>query len=342
MLKRLALIFGLLALSIAPAFAAGTINLSLSQQFDSQGRPLAGGKLYFYTAGTSTPQSAYQDSALTIAYPNPIELTSAGRVPPFFLADGTIKVRLDDVSGVTVLSYDDLQVVGPSSGSGGGGTVDATTVLATGDVKARFATGTLSGFVRMNGRTIGSATSGATERANADTQALFLLLWSADTRLTVSGGRGANAAADWASNKRLTLPDMRGRVLAGLDDMGNSAASVLTTTYYGDDPTVLGTWGGSQSHTLTVAQMPAHDHTASATSSVTDPGHTHAYTEWGGTNAKTSGSGSAPPVSSSTGATSSSTTGISVSTSVTVDDAGGDDPHPIIQPSMTITFYMKL
>lgn len=72
-----------------------------------------------------------------------------------------------------------------------------------------------SGWVRLNGGTIGGALSGATERANADTQALFELLWSeyANTELAIqdSAGaasvRGASATADFTANKRLPLED---------------------------------------------------------------------------------------------------------------------------------------
>jgi hypothetical protein len=60
---------------------AGSISLSLSQQFDSTGAPLNGGLLYTYAAGTTTPQSAYQDYSLTIPWPNPMVLDSAGRIP---------------------------------------------------------------------------------------------------------------------------------------------------------------------------------------------------------------------------------------------------------------------
>ena len=180
--------------------------------------------IYFIQAGTtSTPQNAYQDSDLTIPHSNPITLDSAGRVPQFYLADGSIKIRLTDSSGVQQLVADNILVIGPSSGSGGGGSVDATTVLATGDVKVRYGTGALSGFVRANNRTIGSATSGATERANADCQALFEYLWDADGNLTVSTGRGASANADWSANKTIALPDCRGGVIAGLDGMGAPA-----------------------------------------------------------------------------------------------------------------------
>src|SRR5947209_1077437 len=159
---------------------AGSLSLSLSQQFNSDGKPLSGGKLYFFQTGTSTPQDAFQDTALTIKHPNPLTLDSSGRIPAFYVADGTIKIRLADIAGVTVLAYDGLLVIGPSSGAGASPAVDATTTLATGDIKAKYGAGTLTGFVRLNARTIGSATSGASERANADTQALFEYLWAAD------------------------------------------------------------------------------------------------------------------------------------------------------------------
>lgn len=86
------------------------------------------------------------------------------------------------------------------------------------------------GFVLACGRTIGDATSGATERANADCQALFTVLWGVvhNAQCPVTpGGRGASAAADWAAHKKLQLPDHRGRVMAALDNLGGTAAGVM-------------------------------------------------------------------------------------------------------------------
>lgn len=236
----------------------GTINLSLSQRFDARGKPLAGGQLFFFAAGTDTPQNAYYDQALTLPYPNPITLDAAGNIPAFFLADGSIKIRLTDNKGVQQLFADNLLVIGPSSGGGGGGggSVDPTTVLSTGDLKFKYGTGSLDGFVRLNARTIGSLSSGATERANADTQNLFVYLWNTDTTLAVSGGRGASGSADYLANKTIALPDWRGRVIGGLDDMGNTAAGRLTASYFGASATVLGAAGGAESQLLTKAHLP--------------------------------------------------------------------------------------
>lgn len=50
------------------------------QQFcDANGAPLAGGSVYFYEPGTSTPKDTYQDSGLSVPNSNPVILNAAGR-----------------------------------------------------------------------------------------------------------------------------------------------------------------------------------------------------------------------------------------------------------------------
>lgn len=56
-----------------------------------------------------------------------------------------------------------------------------------------------------------------------------------------------------------SLPDFRGRVVAGKDNMGGTAANRLTSAW-GVDGVTLGANGGTQSHQLTIAQMPSHTH----------------------------------------------------------------------------------
>lgn len=63
------------------------------------------------------------------------------------------------------------------------------------------------------------------------------------------------------------LPDLRGRVAAGKDDMGGSAASRLTNSGTGNpgiDGATLGAAGGVDRHQLTEAQMPTHAHNTPA------------------------------------------------------------------------------
>lgn len=313
---------------------AGTIPYSLSQQFDKFGNLLAGGKLYIIQAGTtSTPQIAYQDSALTIpvAGGNIITLDASGRIPQFFLADGLIKIRLVDVNGDVQVSADGIQVIGPSSGGGGGGgSVDPTTVMQPGFLAPYYGIGPRDGFVRANGRTLGNATSGATERANADTSALFVVLYS-DPNLVVSGGRGASAAADYAAGKTIATPDWRGRSISGLDDMGNSAAGRLTATYFGTAANALGAAGGSESQTLTAAQLPANIPNSAVT--VLSPSSANPFYVGAAFN---SSNISAGVTTIPTGAQT-----LTATTTVTINAAGGA-AHPVASPAMLTTIYLKL
>jgi microcystin-dependent protein len=57
--------------------------------------------------------------------------------------------------------------------------------------------------------------------------------------------------------------------------MGGTDAGRLTASYFGTAATVLGAAGGSESQTLTSAQMPAHTH--SGTTGIESNDHTHGY-----------------------------------------------------------------
>lgn len=91
----------------------------------------------------------------------------------------------------------------------------ATNLITTGDVKLTLKTTADTGWVLCDDGSIGSASSAATNRANADTNALFLLLWTfSDSLCPVSGGRGVSATADWTANKNIGLTKLLGRAIA--------------------------------------------------------------------------------------------------------------------------------
>lgn len=95
-----------MSVSISPVGGAGW------QFFDNNGIPLAGGKLYTYQAGTTTPEATYTTSAGNIAHTNPIVLDASGRVSngnEIWLTNGqSYKFVLKTSSDVQIWSVDDL------------------------------------------------------------------------------------------------------------------------------------------------------------------------------------------------------------------------------------------
>ena len=94
-----------MAVNLSPVFGAG------AQLFDNNGVPLAGGLIYTYAAGTSTPQAVYTSALGTIQHSNPIVLDASGRVPggEIWLADGiSYKFVVETANAVLIASYDNL------------------------------------------------------------------------------------------------------------------------------------------------------------------------------------------------------------------------------------------
>jgi microcystin-dependent protein len=119
----------------------------------------------------------------------------------------------------------------------------------TGDVVLTYATVAPTGWVMLDDGTIGNAASGATTRANSDCEALFKLLWTIPNSLApVSGGRGANANADWLANKTIGLCRVLGRAL-GIAGAGSG----LTTR-------ARGAVTGTETVALVAANHAAHTH----------------------------------------------------------------------------------
>lgn len=260
-MRLIAAILSLFSL-VAPALAQGWVPAALSSNVDQNGRPIAGGLLYVYVNATTTPQTCYQDLGLTIPMPFPIVADNAGRIPLFYCPPGQVHLRFTTAQGALVYDYPTVLVAGATGGGGGGGPgVDPTTISSSGDIKFRMTSETLTGWVKLNGTTIGSAASGATQRANADTFNLFSYLWANCTQnhCAVSGGRGSSAAIDFAANKTLALPDWRDRAPFGLDDMGTSAkgANPPILSGGGDTATTPGAWGGGFNSFIAQANLPA-------------------------------------------------------------------------------------
>lgn len=92
--------------------ATGTIAPSpIFTGFDNNGDPLDGGKLYTYTAGTTTPAATYSDVGLTVANANPIILDSAGRATIFLSPGASYKFALKTSADVAIWTVDNVSSV---------------------------------------------------------------------------------------------------------------------------------------------------------------------------------------------------------------------------------------
>jgi microcystin-dependent protein len=116
------------------------------------------------------------------------------------------------------------------------------------------------------------------------------------------------------------LPDLRGRVPAGKDDMGGSAASRLTSTVLTASNT-LGATGGTQTHTLTTAEMPAHVHDQVGRWT-TDGSHNHAGIGGGAAEASNPSNANASGMGS-------------------VTSTGGGSAHLNTQPTIVLNYIIK-
>lgn len=161
----------------------------------------------------------------------------------------------------------------------------------TGDLKTTLRNTSDSGWALLHGQTVDGTT------------ATYSGLWSyVNTNSLVGAGKpfsGTQAA--------LVLPDLRGYALVGLDNMGGSARNVITAL------NALGVTTGEATHTLSIAEMPAHTHTVDANSAAGAQRDV----------ATTSGSADAATIAST-------------------ESTGGGGAHNNVQPSYGVNIQIKL
>ena len=126
------------------------------------------------------------------------------------------------------------------------------------------------------------------------------------------------------------VPDLRGRVPAGKDDMGGTPINRLTSAGSGIVGTTLGAAGGGETVTLTSGQMPSHSH------GVNDPSHAHQFVSGNSTPASVTGrAGQGDGINVYNQGTTSSFTGISI------QNAGGGGAHNNVQPTIILNYVIS-
>jgi len=87
------------------------------RELDNNGLPLAGGKVYSYAAGTTTPAATYTDSTGATQNTNPVTLNARGEANIWIPVGQAYKFVVTDSNGVTIRTDDNVTTAPATSGS---------------------------------------------------------------------------------------------------------------------------------------------------------------------------------------------------------------------------------
>lgn len=223
-----------------------------------------------------------------------------------------------------------------SDGAGSGVWTTTSSIVTaggftTGNTKFSYG-GVETGWILADDGSIGDGSSSATNRANSDTSALYVVLWAVAST-TVSGGKGVSAAADFAAHKPLTLPPSCGRAV-GISGSGSGLTS-----------RAIGFSVGEETHILSASEIPSitssNSSTQSGSASVVSTVSTWQINTAGTYNGNSGGSIGTPQANngavSSTGSASFTAGQIAVQSTNT-----GGGGHNNMQPTAFLNMLIKL
>lgn len=252
-------------------------------QFNQNGVPLSGGKLFTYINNTDTKLATYTDYTGATQNTNPIILDANGQCSVWLAEGQTYTFTLSpttDTDPPTNAFWTKNGITGIndiSQQQSASGPVTSGVVLMTGEIREFSGPegAVPNGWLLCTGAAISRATYAT----------LFDVIGT-----TWGAGDGSTT---------FNLPDKRGIVTAGADNMGGSHASRVTAASIGV-AAVYGVVAGSQlSQTDTI------------TITLIDPGHVHGITVYA--NVNPGGSGGSSAQLGTPGNTASATTGITAS-----------------------------
>jgi microcystin-dependent protein len=221
-------------------------------------------------------------------------------VLPIVQSGITAKVAVSNLTAGRSVSATALALAGSTSGTA---TIVAPAVAGTPTLTLPIVTGTLAINVPSGVILPYAASSAPTGWLLCYGQAVSRTTYAAlfaVTSTTYGVGDGTTT---------FNLPDLRGRVAAGVDNMGGTAANRITSGGSGITGTTLGAVGGAETVALTTAQLAAHTHGAQG--------------------------------NNNTATVSNATANLGFFTSVNTDSAGSGTAHNNTQPTMMLTYIIK-
>lgn len=332
--------------------------------FTNDGKPLTSGKVYFYVPNTSTLKTTWKDADGNVANANPVVLDAAGRA--IIYGDGQYRQVVRDRNNNLIWDG-----VTSASGSGGSGSTTGDGDLV-GTIKPWAGLTAPNQYLFAYGQEISRSTYSVLFTAITLSTSVFctngspILTGIADTTqipingsvevscmapgttvvsktsnsVTVNNNASLTTSATavflpWGGGNGTTtfnLPDLRGNVIAGRDNMGGTSASRLTSTYYGTGADAIGAAGGAQSKVLVTANLPPY--TPTGTNSAT----TFTYN----TNSINVTGGSSTFVNSIAASGGGTTITQTASTFTGVAQGGTSTAFSIVQPTITSNYIIKV
>jgi len=153
----------------------------------------------------------------------------------------------------------------------------------------------------------------------------------------VSSDLGSNGYGVGDGSTTFNVLDLRGRVIAGLDNMGGSSANRLTGLSGGVNGDTLGATGGAESHALAAGENAAHTHTGTTGAG---GAHSHNYQRRGAAGGA-DGTGSAVN-HASTETTTATTSESSHTHAFTTDSQGSGTAHNNVQPTIILPYILRV
>jgi len=253
------------------------------QAFDEAGAPLAGGKVYTYLSGGSTPATTWTDSTGNTANTNPVTLDSRGEANIWFTPGTEYRVTVTDSTGGAIYGPIDnvagcvtpsayfatlMQSTSASQFAGDifsdGGTVTGTIIMSgaavnfAADVNVASATTTNIGAAASNNVTVtGVATITAFDNVTAGLHrwvtfsGVLTLTYNATSMILPSAANITTAAGDTALFKSLGSGNWKCLAYIRADGTalaGSTAAASQAQMEAGSSTSVMVTPGRAQYH----------------------------------------------------------------------------------------------
>ena len=188
------------------------------QAFDDNGDPLSGGKLYVFTAGTSTAKTVYSNYGMTVPHSVPVVLNDRGEALIYF--SGKIKIDLYAANDVQISGYPIDYVEGSSEDYG----AESFDIVAN---EAALGTGTTDGQCKV------TADTGTVYRWEVTGSAWIAVAWQSVVASVGALGTGdfdGQLRIDAGAGNRYTWDEdnAKWRIMSGNVYTSNPSASTYT------------------------------------------------------------------------------------------------------------------